>query len=72
VSAHIAKVHPAINAATYDSAVGQLGPVTGTHDLWLARAHVKLAVGVAAERELFFEPIHGDLSLFLLSKGGEK
>jgi hypothetical protein len=72
MTAHITQVHPATNAATYDSAVGQLGPVTGTHDPWLARTHVKLAVGVAAERELFFEPIHRDLSLLLLSGAGGK
>jgi hypothetical protein len=69
-SAHIAQIDAAINAATDDPPVGQFGPVTGTHDPWIARAHIKLAVGVAAERELFFEPIHRDLSLFLLSEAG--
>ena len=71
-SAWIAEIHAAIDAATHDPTVGKLGPVAGAHDTGIARAHVKLAVGIAAERELFFDPIHGGLGLFLLLKVAKK
>ena len=71
-SAWIAEIYAAIDAATHDPTVGKFGPIAGPHDTGIARAHVKLAVGIAAERELLFEPIHGGLDLFLLLKVAEK
>jgi hypothetical protein len=72
LSASITKIHTASDAAAYDPAIGQLRPIARAHDTGIACAHIEFAVGVAAERELFFEPIHRDLSLRLLSKGAEK
>ena len=66
-SAWIAEINAAIDAATHEPAVGQLRPIAGAHDARIPRAHVKHAVGIAAERELLFEPIHRDSGLFLLS-----
>jgi hypothetical protein len=71
-SAHIAEIYAAINASTDDASVGKLGPIATAHYSRIPRAHVKHAVGIAAERELLFEPIHGGLGLFLLLKVAEK
>jgi hypothetical protein len=71
-SAWIAEINAAIDAATHEPAVGQLRPIARARDTGIARAHVKLAVGIAAERELLFEPIHGGLGLYLLPKVAEK
>ena len=71
-SAWIAEINAAIDAATHDPTVGKFGPIAGAHDPRIPRPHVKHAVGIAAERELLFDPIHGGLGLFLLPKAGEK
>jgi hypothetical protein len=71
-AARIAEIYAAIDAAAHDPTVGQLRPIAGAHDPGIARAHVKHAVGIAAERELLFEPIHGGFGLLLLLKVAEK
>lgn len=68
----IAQVHAAIDTSPDDAPVGQLRPIAGTHDPGITCAHVEFAVGIAAERKLFFEAIHKDASQFLLSKGCEE
>jgi hypothetical protein len=71
-SAQIAQIDPAKDAPTHDPTVGQFRPIAGAYDTGIARAQIKHAVGIAAERELLFEPIHRDLGLFLLSKADGK
>jgi hypothetical protein len=71
-SAHIAQIHAAIDAPTHEPAVGEFGPISGTDNTGIAGTHVKKAVGIAAERELLFEPIHECLGLFLQLKVAEK
>src|SRR5258707_8163255 len=63
-----APIHAIIDTSPHDPAVRQLRPIAGTHDARIARAHVKLAVGIAAERELHSEPIHRGLGLFCSQK----
>jgi hypothetical protein len=57
-AARIAQVNATVDAATDDAPVGKLGPVPATHDAGIACANIQSAVRIAAERVLFFEPIH--------------
>jgi hypothetical protein len=58
-AAGITEIDAAVNAATVDPAIRQFRPVAGAVHSGFTGAHVKFAVGVTAERKLFFESIHG-------------
>jgi hypothetical protein len=55
---------------TDDSTVGKLGPISATYNARIACTHVQSAVRIAAERELFFEPIHRVKSVSMSRCGG--
>jgi hypothetical protein len=57
-----------MDASADDASVGKFGPIAGTQDPGISGTHVQLAVGVAAERILFFEPDHDDLEAVLSEK----
>lgn len=57
-SAHITQIHSSMDTSADDSAVRKLRPIARADNSRIARAHVELAVGIAAERILFFESEH--------------
>ena len=68
-TAGIAQIHAVIEAAADDTSIWKLGPIAAAHYSSVAGAHIKPAIGVAAEREFFFEPEH-DVSEAVLSEKG--
>jgi hypothetical protein len=48
-----------MKAATHHSAIGKLRPIAQAHDARIAGPYKENAVGIAAERKLFFDSNYG-------------